>query len=153
MASDSKFNKLEKKTFYTSVSEWKYIIASDFKFKLLRQPALPIMDKAQASWVETSGAWWIFFMAFEQHVFTIHILIILLHTVYIYRIILTSSFENSCVQNVCARNALQSLQLRWIPFESYPRILVSTFQLIMLLFCREFLLQYLVGKKEIIAGI
>ena len=45
----------------TSASEWKYIIASAFKFKLLCQPALPIMGEAQASWVETSGAWWIFF--------------------------------------------------------------------------------------------
>ena len=82
---------------YTSVSEWKYIIVSAFKFKLLHQPALPIngggssqlggnlwllvdifqlallrqpaltiMGEAQASWVETSGAWWIFLLSYVQ---------------------------------------------------------------------------------------
>ena len=43
----------------SSVPEWKYIIASAFKFKLLHQPALPIMGVAQASWMETNGTWWI----------------------------------------------------------------------------------------------
>ena len=49
-----------------SVSEWKYIIASASKFKLLCQPALPIMGKAQASWAKTTGAWWIFLLSFIQ---------------------------------------------------------------------------------------
>ena len=58
----------------TSVSEWKFIIASAFKFTLLRQPeaagqklcclvdifilavALTTMVRATASWAETSGA-------------------------------------------------------------------------------------------------
>ena len=51
----------------TSVSEWKYIIASAFKFKLLHQPALPIMGVAQASWMETNGAWWINFQLVLLH--------------------------------------------------------------------------------------
>ena len=73
-------------TLDTSVSEWKYIIASAFKFKLLHQLhqpsnsnycvsfshpdrnsgyilALPIIARATASWAETSGAWWIFLLS------------------------------------------------------------------------------------------
>ena len=46
---------------FTSVSEWKFIIASAFKLKLLRQPeaadcVLTIMVRATASWAETSGS-------------------------------------------------------------------------------------------------
>ena len=53
----------ERRDQHTSVSEWKFIIASAFKFKLLRQPeaagcALTIMVRATASWAETSGAYY-----------------------------------------------------------------------------------------------
>ena len=50
----------------TSVSEWKFIIASAFKFVLLRQPeaagCCPAI-RAITSWAETSGAWWIYLLS------------------------------------------------------------------------------------------